>query len=531
MEPPEHGGEGGVRAGEPSGGRGGVNDVDAAGRGGSTQPDGGVAGAPSEPEAGAGGVSVEPPNEGGAAGAGGAPEPPLTGLFVAVDGSDAASGTLEAPFATLAHAVSVAHAGDRIVLLDGEHIVEVMPGALTLPAGVELQALHTGASTLKADGNTDLLGLTGKNRITGVVFDGFQTALALSQSAELMLIDASFVRCGNVCISAAGTSTLNASAAVGALLGNGTGKFLVASDQSQVRIDGGVLKNYSRFTLSEDAVIEASGSAEVELSNLSIEDGVAQAISVRQTASVATKHVTLATLGRYVIWMNGDASLTLTDSDVSIKPAAQVRGACILQTMDDKGSIWLERTKVHACESGIYGWIPNELTLVDTDIFDQKVFGIDGLGGAGGYVEMTRSKLYDNGHLSLRLGPSTANIDVRVRDSELRAPDSMNLSDGAVEVQATATSLVDFGTLAEPGGNTIVGKNPQSPGLRLHSSLGGTVHAVGNTWVAGQQGADAAGQYAVLTGNLLEIGGPAATGINYGVTNAGSLLRLAEKAP
>jgi hypothetical protein len=107
----------------------------------------------------------------------------------------------------------------------------------------------------------------------------------------------------------------------------------------------------------------------------------------------------------------------------------------------------------------------------------------------------------------------------------------MNLSDGAVEVQATATSLVDFGTLAEPGGNTIIGKNPHSPGLRVHSSQGGTVYAVGNGWVAGQQGAAVTGKYTVQSGSVLEIGGPAAGGINYGVTNAGSWLRLAEKTP
>jgi hypothetical protein len=177
-----------------------------------------------------------------------------------------------------------------------------------------------------------------------------------------------------------------------------------------------VLKNYARFVLSE---CEVSGSADVELSNLAIEDGIAQAISLRQQANVSAEHLTAATLGRYVIWMNGQASLSLTDSDVSIKPAATVRGACILQTMDNQGSILLERTKVHACESGNYEWIPAALTLVDAEIYDQKNFGIDGLGGAGGNVDVTRSKLYDNGHLSLRLGPSTANIDVRVRGSEL----------------------------------------------------------------------------------------------------------------
>src|SRR6186713_136887 len=80
VQPPEHGGEGGVRAGEPSAGKGGADVTDAAGHGGVPRDDGGAAGVPT---AGAGGAPSEEPTEGGAGGVGGAPEPPLTGLFVA----------------------------------------------------------------------------------------------------------------------------------------------------------------------------------------------------------------------------------------------------------------------------------------------------------------------------------------------------------------------------------------------------------------------------------------------------------------
>lgn len=56
----------------------------------------------------------------GAAGAGGAPnDPPFNGSYIGPDGDDAATGTMDAPFETLAHAASVARAGDTIVFLDG----------------------------------------------------------------------------------------------------------------------------------------------------------------------------------------------------------------------------------------------------------------------------------------------------------------------------------------------------------------------------------------------------------------------------
>lgn len=198
--------------------------------------------------------------------------------------------------------------------------------------------------------------------------------------------------------------------------------------------------------------------------------------------------------------------------------------------MNDSGSLWLQRTKLHGCESGIYGAIPGSLTIIDSEIYDHKAFGMDG-DGAGGDVTITGSRFYAFGQIGLRLGPSTSNIELSIRNSEFTAPDATTVGVAGLQLAASPSSSLDLGTLAEPGGNTFTGKNTSCPGIRLHSSQGGLLNAVGNTWVANQQAADGAGHYTVTTGTTHDVVGPATAGFNYGVSFASAVLRLAEKAP
>lgn len=472
----------------------------------------------------------------GAAGAGGTgmTEPPLNGLFVAVDGSDAAAGTLADPFATLAHAASVAQAGDTIVLLDGEHLVSVPANApIVLLDAVNLMALDAGQATVAAQGTSSLLELAGTHRISGLAFENFQNVVrfaAAAVSPELTVVDTSFKGCGDTCIEATGAAQVQIEAEPNAVLGNGNGRFVVASGTSQVRIDGGVLQNFGRNIATADAAVEALGEAVVELTNLRVETGVALAFSARDQATLNAKNVISATLGRGVMWLGGSAAVTFLDSDLSLDASVQNPSACFTQTMDDLGSLWLERTKVHQCESAIYGWIPGQLDIIDSQLYDHKVYGMDGSGSAG-VVNISGSTFSNCGLVCLRLGPSTSNIELLVRDSTFTAPDVLSVGAAALQVAASPSSTLDLGTLADPGGNTITGQSSSSPGLRLHSSQGGILTAVGNTWVAGEQGADGAGKYAVVTGTTRDITGPAAAGVNYGVSFAGAVLRIAEEAP
>jgi hypothetical protein len=107
------------------------------------------------------------------------------------------------------------------------------------------------------------------------------------------------------------------------------------------------------------------------------------------------------------------------------------------------------------------------------------------------------------------------------------------------------SSVWDLGTLAEPGGNTFLATTSS---LQLYTpQLGGAtsfVSAVGNTWTAGQQGADGAGHYAPSVGKVNDVVGgytsadnngpavpPSTQGRNYTIgagPTYGATLRLAE---
>jgi hypothetical protein len=91
-------------------------------------------------------------------------------------------------------------------------------------------------------------------------------------------------------------------------------------------------------------------------------------------------------------------------------------------------------------------------------------------------------------------------------------------------------STFDLGTVASPGGNTILGATASLTGLYLSVSAV-TVQAVGNTWTPNFEGADAVGKYSPLTANAgdkLDITVAVATGINYIKPNVTTTLRLAQ---
>lgn len=95
-------------------------------------------------------------------------------LYVAPGGSDAATGTPDAPLATLTHAVSIAQPGDVIWVADGEYRVglpdEYEALVLTTP-GITLAAEHIGGAVLMPAGEEYRTGL--RVIADGVTVDGF----------------------------------------------------------------------------------------------------------------------------------------------------------------------------------------------------------------------------------------------------------------------------------------------------------------------------------------------------------------------
>jgi hypothetical protein len=109
---------------------------------------------------------------------------------------------------------------------------------------------------------------------------------------------------------------------------------------------------------------------------------------------------------------------------------------------------------------------------------------------------------------------------------ELRGVEVSGNGGHGLLLHGNAGSAFDLGTFADPGNNTL-----QNPGLgdafaAIAVNAPTPVNAIGNTWLASQQGATATGAYVPSSGNYVEVTGAVTTGRNYRIQTAGQTLRL-----
>jgi hypothetical protein len=137
----------------------------------------------------------------------------------------------------------------------------------------------------------------------------------------------------------------------------------------------------------------------------------------------------------------------------------------------------------------------------------------------GGTLSITGGQIKDNGGAGVRLG-ALANpgfysgvYTLTVRNAAIANNGTAQADGAGLVLNGAAGSVLDLGTAAQAGGNTILGLNSSKPGVRVGTTAGNTVNAVGNTWVANQQGASATGTY---SGTLVVTSG---SGQNYAVTS------------
>lgn len=97
-----------------------------------------------------------------------------------------------------------------------------------------------------------------------------------------------------------------------------------------------------------------------------------------------------------------------------------------------------------------------------------------------------------------------------------------------VLLNGSAAASFDLGTVSSPGNNVFSEDAGQPFHLVANTGAMPVIFAVGNTWTASQQGADAMGRYvAVGDGGVLEFLGPT-SGQNVRAANAGTRVRVAE---
>ena len=221
-----------------------------------------------------------------------------------------------------------------------------------------------------------------------------------------------------------------------------------------------------------------------------------------------------------LISVNDAAGLTMDHSTISNAPGD---GVCVGSRVSQAAMVPIVLTQ-------------STITRVAGAALTDQTFGavanvtVDGLSlvGNGRGIDWSISAAdvgLDLRNLTVSGSTSTTNAAVRVvmgsgGSFKLRGGTIVgNSADGLLLSVVTSTSVVDLGSSADPGGNTFTGNGDD--GLHIDGfGSAATVNAIGNLWLAGQQGADANGRYSTQPGYVpVPKTGPA-SGANFTIDNA-----------
>jgi hypothetical protein len=515
-----HGGNGGKKPGTGGKAGSGAGEAGASGAGqGGESPANGSGGTSG---LGAAGVpfSGDMGSLAGTGGGGGAPGPgDAEGrLFIGPGGYDAASGTRDDPFGTLASAAAVAKRGNTIVFLAGNYSEPAPDGAVAIPDGVDIVADEPRLVSLTGSGDT-LLDLAGDTHVDGIRFSGYSTvAHAASAHGSVTVTNSSF----GACPSDSGKSVFEVgSGATVTLTGDAShdwgdcAAFAHVIGDGDLALDGGLL----HFAGSaEPALFAAEGDGKLELSNLTASDGDRPVVVLGDGARATLVSVTLATLANNVVVLGDLASLDATNSDLSLAAAASAPGACVQSNVSGTSTLSLAHSLVHACRAGIGGAAPTTLSLSDTEFYAMSDSGLDLASAAGSTVTITACSFHDDGARAAHFGGGGSSVfHLTLRGSTIASVPS------GFELDGDAGSSWDLGTLDKPGSNTFTATTSS---LVLANQNVSFVSAVGNGWTPNVQAADADGHYSATgSGAVLEV--TSGSGQNY-TDEYGGTLRLAE---
>lgn len=509
---------------------GGVGKAGSTGAGGSGAGTAGAAGSGAEAgEAGVvGGASgsgaVDPTGGAGDLGGGGAGGDgnvqPLRGLYIGEEGDDAAAGSEDAPFETLARAASVAQPGDTIVFLDGTFATGNQ--LVKLPSGVDVMAKNAGQASLTSAGSIAVFELEGDTRLSGLKVTGAQRVARFAGGAAaqgtLTVDNSSFVNCTVTCVELTGATSAVVTGAGGAVLGNGGGSFAILSNTATLTVTGGILQNYGT-----GGIFRASGESNVTLTSVEVLGGTGAALTLANEAVGLVTGATIATQSGNIFQQSSQSVLTVQGSDVSTTVTAS--NCFWLEPSAAPSKLLLQDTRVHGCGTGVKGTLPSELSLVDSEFYEHSFGGTDLDANGSASVSIEGCSFHDIVYTAMRIGGGGTLLDLRMRDTVVDVT-SLNAWH-AMMLNGTSASTIDLGTLAEPGGNTFLQRaTAASSAMRLQFQAV-LIQAVGNTWTPSAQGANAQGKYVVTSGKVLE-DKTAANGINFVKPYTTTTLRLAE---
>ena len=428
------------------------------------------------------------------------------GTYVdAVNGSDTTgTGTPLAPFKTIAKAATVATSGMTIRLAAGTYT-----GSTTSIAdGVGVEALTPGQATIAAGsafpGSYSLLTFAGSGSLGGVVMNGVYTHMSAGT------VTVAGVRFDNIIDNGNGISDAG----------------LMLSGTAHVILTPGGLTNY--FGASSSILATITGGF-LEVHGGTVDSSVVSPFSARgviamNAGSVLFDAVTISNSKNGGIYAGGTANVTvqngslLSNCQSSTTPAGITQDGTPTITVDNSTitgsggygigernpstSIITVRNNTVITASATGGILIGSGTLILNGASVTNNTG-DGIDVGAATLDATNSVI--SGNTLTGISSNAGNGHITLRGTQISGHPRNGIyvvaNPGAPDAGAAASAVVDLGTPASAGGNTFTG-NGTSAGTWANLDLLSTplaspvtYYAVGNTWSANVQTADAAGHF------------------------------------
>ena len=440
-------------------------------------------------------------------------------------GNDANRGTQGKPFKTLTKALASAAEGDTVNLAGGGYgpaaaSAETFgPNGLVVPAGVTIVgALEGGVaqvSTLQgAPGNTGLV-FQGDATVKNLNMIQFNIALRAEQGTQtfsnLLMGGNRF----NIGLGGSARATLVGSTIV--LLAGNVGVQVVT--QAQFTMDGGTIRGVNANCIAALG-LTLNGASQATLKNgAQLQNIAGVAIGLRESAKV--------TLDQSLIFNH--------ELPAGCAPQPQV-------TMSESTSLTLRNSKLIGSSGavnsvGIHASSTTgvKLTLDHSNVLEFTRTGLllTSQGGSfvmdGGFIGVRNDATGIDAIKEMPLtitnalvrGPGINGVAIRAGNLKLRNS-VVNSSGTGIKVRNQAR--MDLGTVSDPGNNTIAGGNLTGVAFDNKGFDTGTIDAVGNTWNANVQGADASGHY--TTRRTISGGDPNSSGGNFAMFLSGQKIIL-----
>lgn len=532
-------GEGGTAAAGniSSGGEGGAGTPDTAtGGAGASANVSGTAGDSSQtggaPSSGTAGADQ------GAGGGGGADSGPafVIGAYVSPTGNDTTgNGTLDQPFATLMPAAAAVQAGQAIGLLDGEHFVKY---GVSIPDGVALVAVHPGTVTIG-----EQVGINGGITFLGDgAVDGLRLAWAVNfitvQAGTLTVTNTQFGKHGDgsgndgdFLVKSGGKLVLKAPSLEAPWYYEADGgRVAQVADGGSLEVTGGV------FTGSNAGSVffVYSGTASMSFKDVSFVDCPSGRAIGLNNGSVGANNSTLeldnvkiqntgTSDGIYVGW--GKPVVTIRNSVIDTQNGIGISVEGSGYAGADVQTVNVEDSQITGNATGVraYYYSKAAFTFSNTHV-DKNAVGVrfQFVDTTGNSLDMTGGSIADNTSIGLD-ATTEANKPNRVK---LRGVSVTGNAGTGLALYGDANAVFDLGTAADPGKNTFKYLGAANNVGAVTVNTAHLVTAVGNTWLANEQGADATGTYVPSSGQYTEVTGAVAAGKNYRIIGAGQKLWL-----